>query len=523
MEKLKLIPYPKSVEILDGVLDCKKFDLIGEDCFASNYFKELSLKKGLALSDDGVKIEYCIDGDLTIDEERYFLEISVDGIAIKANSQKGLNYAFCTLLHLVFNYDGVLPCCKIQDEPYLKYRGMLLDNGRYFFPVEEVLKYVDFCYFNKLNVLHWHLTEDQGWRIEIDKYPLLTQKGSKRSHTNFGIKPHGGFYTKEQIRQVIAYANERGVEVIPEIDLPGHAQAALACYPYLGCFDRKLPVATHWGVKHDPLCVGKESTYEWVFDVLGEVMELFGGNTKYIHIGGDEVFRHRWSLCENCQATIKKYGLKDEEELQAHFMRRVCEFVVEKGFIPMAWNGVNVDKTVHEKVVWQFWSDERGGSDRLVKSLAHQSGGYLNSNSKCAYVDFPYGRTSLKQSYSFVPLPSDVQRDTLVGAELDLWTEYIPNFKKACKYLFPRTPALAEAMWRDGEKDYPDFERRLLPTLEFFKEQGFKSASLKCANPSKLRGICQAAWFNRRVLHWQGLHNLIDDANVTRKYGKKRK
>lgn len=523
MEKLQLIPYPKSVEIFDGSVDCKKFDLIGEDSFASNYFKELSLKKGLDLSDKGVKVEYVIDSDLNIDEEGYLLEISGDGIVLKANSQKGLNYAFCTLLHLIFNYDGVLPCCKIQDEPYLKYRGMLLDNGRYFFPVEEVFKYLDFCYFNKLNVLHWHLTEDQGWRIEIDKYPLLTQKGSKRSHTNFGIKPHGGFYTKEQIRQVIAYANERGVEVIPEIELPGHAQAALACYPYLGCFERKLPVATHWGVKHDPLCVGKESTYEWVFDVLGEVMELFGGNTEYIHIGGDEVFRHRWSLCEHCQDTIKKYGLKNEEELQAHFTRRVCDFVVEKGFIPMAWNGVNVDKTVHEKVIWQFWSDERGGSERLVKILVHQSGGYLNSNSKCAYVDLPYGKTSLKQSYSFVPLPSDVSRDKLVGAELDLWTEYIPNFKKACRYLLPRTPALAEAMWREGEKDYPDFERRLLPTLEFFKAQGFKSASLKCANPSKLRGKCQTAWFNRRVLHWQGLHNLIDDAKVTYKYGKKRK
>ncbi|MDE5911839.1 MAG: beta-N-acetylhexosaminidase [Clostridia bacterium] len=523
MERLKLIPYPSSVELFEGNVDCKEVDLVGEACFASDFFKDYAQKNSLTLSENGVKIQYSIDSALAIDEEGYLLEISQDGIRINANSKKGLNYAFCSLVHLFSNYNGVLPYCKIQDEPYLKFRGMLLDVGRYFFPVEEVLKYVDFCFLNKLNVLHWHLTEDQGWRIEIDKYPLLTQKGSRRSHTNFGIKPHSGFYTKEQIRQVIAYANERNVEVMPEIDLPGHAQAALACYPYLGCFDRKLPVATHWGVKHDPLCAGKESTYEWVFNMLDEVIELFGSNTKYIHIGGDEVFRHRWSLCEHCQATIAKYGLKDEEELQAHFMRRVCEFVVSKGCIPMAWNGVDVDKTVHEKVVWQFWSDERGGSERLVQSLAHQSGGYLNSNSKYNYVDFPYGMTSLKQSYEMTPLPEGMDRDKLVGAELTLWTEYIPNFKKACRYLLPRTPALSEAMWNNKEKDYQEFEQRLVPTLELFNKQGFRSASLKWANPSKLLGKCQTAWFNRRVLHWQGLHNLIDDAYVTRKYGKKRK
>lgn len=523
MKRLKLVPYPKFVNIGEGALNCDKASLNGNKCFASQDFEEFASRNSIELSEQGTAINFCVEPSLNIDEEGYILDVNDDGVQIKAKAQKGLNYAFCTLKQLLFNYKLVLPFCHIEDEPYLKYRGMLLDNGRYFYPVEEVLKLIDFCYLNKLNALHWHLTEDQGWRIEIDKYPLLTQKGSKRSHTNFGVKPHAGFYTKDQIRQVIAYANERNVEVVPEIDLPGHAQSAIACYPYLGCFDRKLSVATHWGIKHDPLCAGKESTYEWVFDVLSEVMELFGNNTKYIHIGGDEVFRHRWTLCEHCQSAISKYALKDEEELQAYFMRRVCDYVAQNGFIPIAWNGVNVENTVHEKVVWQFWSDERGGVESLVKKHAHQSEGYINSNSKYLYVDFPYGMTSLKESYRLEPLPENFSPEKLKGAEFTLWTEYIPNFKKACKYLSPRAQALSEAMWFDGQREYQDFEDRLLPTLRYFKALGFDSASLKTANPSKLRGKCQTAWFNRRVLHWQGLHNLIDDAYVTHKYSKKRK
>lgn len=522
MDRLRLIPYPKSVEFSDGALDCKTLRLCGEECFAAADFADSASGIGVSVTDTAcVAVTYSIGGE-DIEDEGYTLKISKDGIDLRASTQAGLLYGFCTLRQLLSNYGATLPCCEIKDAPYLKYRGLLLDNGRYFFDKKYVLTIIDFCLLNKLNVLHWHLTEDQGWRIEIDKYPLLTQKGSKRSHTNFGVKPHGGFYTKSDIREIVAYANERNVEIIPEIDMPGHMQSAIACYPYLSCFDRKLKVATHWGVKHDPLCAGKESTYEFAFDVLDEVIDLFGKNTKYIHIGGDEVFRHRWSICPHCQAVIEKQGLKDEQELQIYFMRRVCEYVSGKGYIPIVWNGVDTDEVVHPNAVWQFWSDERGGKDSDVLRSAKNSGGFINSNSMFTYVDLPCGTVSLKQCYDFRPLPEGFPEEKFVGSEICLWTEYVPDFKTAQARLLPRACALSEAMWLDGEKDYGDFENRLNFTTEYLAKQGFKSQPLKVANPGKLRAKLQNAWFNRRVLHWQGLHNLIDDALVTAKYSKKR-
>ncbi len=522
MNRLMLIPYPKHVELNDGSLDCRRVKLVGDGCFAAKDFIDYITGLGYCAADDGVAIRYSLNPALALDKEGYTIDIKDDGIDISACSEAGIRYALCSLRQLMHNYAGILPLCRIDDEPYLKYRGMLLDSGRYYYPKQDVLKLIDLCYYHKLNVLHWHLTEDQGWRIQIDKYPLLTEKGSRRSHTNFGIRSHGGYYTKQDAREIIRYANDRGVEVIPEIDLPGHTQSALACYPYLGCFGRKLKVATHWGVKHDVLCAGKESTYEFVFDVLGEIIELFGGNTKYIHIGGDEVFRHRWSFCPHCQATIEKEGLKDEQELQAHFMSRVCDYVAGKGYIPVVWNGIDCDKRVHESAVWQYWSDEQGGSDELARKFAGESGGYINSNSEYAYIDFPYGTTSLKKSYAFDPMPSGLPEDKLVGAELTLWTEYVPNFKTACVRLLPRTCALSEAMWLKGDKDYAEFERRLMPVARYLRREGYKVSPMRVANPCGLRGALQKAWFGRRVLHWQGLHNLIDDASVERKYKRKR-
>ncbi|MDE6189841.1 MAG: beta-N-acetylhexosaminidase, partial [Clostridia bacterium] len=505
-------------------LTCKTLRLCGEECFAEKEFANGLVGADFTIADIAdVTVNYSYDCPDVGGDEAYELKITAEGISVRASSQAGLLYGFCSLKQLLFNYNGVLPYCEIFDEPYLKYRGLLLDNGRYFFEKKYVLKLIDFCLLNKLNVLHWHLTEDQGWRIEIDKYPLLTQKGSKRSHTNFGVKPHGGFYTKDDIREIIAYANARNVEVIPEIDMPGHMQSAMACYPYLSCFDRKLKVATHWGVKHDPLCAGKESTYDFVFNVLEEVIELFGKNTKYIHIGGDEVFRHRWSLCPHCQSVIEREGLKNEQDLQAYFMRRVSNWLFERGYTPIMWNGVESEETVHPQAVWQFWSDERGGNSDDVLKTAANSGGYINTNSSYTYVDFTYGRTNLKKAYSFQPIPNGFPEKKFSGSEICLWSEYVPDFKTACARLLPRSFALSETFWNNGEKDYEDFEKRAEYMAKYFEKQGFKSQPRKVYNPSKLRGKLQEAWFGRRVLHWQGLHNLIDDAVVTAKYSKKRK
>lgn len=522
MNELKLIPYPKYAKVTEGILDCKVLQPVGGRCFAFDDFKEKIETYGVEFSANrGAVLRYSVKQCDVQDEEGYCITVDVNGINVSAPNQIGLGYAFCSLRQLIFNHDGKLPHCNIKDEPHIKHRGLLFDVGRYYFEKEYVFKIIDLCYLHKINVLHWHLTEDQGWRIQIDKYPLLTQKGSRRSHTNFGVKPHGGYYTKEDIKEIIAYANQRNIQVFPEIDMPGHIQSALACYPHLGCFDRKLKVATHWGVKHDPLCAGKESTYQFAFDVIDEVIEMFGENTKYIHIGGDEVFRHRWQLCKNCQDTMQKHGLKHEESLQGHFMKRLCEYIVDKGYIPVMWNGVDADIDVHPNAVWQFWSGEIDTSkENDAKRSLQPSKGFIVSNSSFTYLDFPYGMLDLKKAYSFDPIQKDYG-DNMLGVEVSLWTEYVPNFKTACARLLPRLCALSEAMWSKEKTAYPQFEERLAFTVQFLKHEGFKSRPLRVANPNKLRGAAQNAWFGRRVLHWQGLHNLIDDAYVTNKLSKK--
>lgn len=521
-EILNLIPYPKHVKMTDGYLDCKSISPQGKDCFAIRDFNKKVKDIGInILSKEGVTLRYCSNCTDISDREGYKITISSDGIKVLASSDAGLAYGLESLNELLFNYKGNLPLCVIEDEPYIKHRGLLLDVGRYFFEKQNVFKILDLCYIHRINVLHFHLTEDQGWRLQIDKYPLLTQKGSKRSHTNFGIIPHKGFYTKSDIKEIIQYANERNIEVYPEIDMPGHIQSALACYPYLGCFNRKLKVATHWGVKHDPLCAGKESTYRFAYDIIDEVIELFGQNSKYIHIGGDEVFRHRWKLCKDCQTAIAREGLKDEEELQGFFMNKLSEYIASKGYIPVMWNGVDAHAEGHPAAVWQFWSGDNSTSAVSdAKRSNQQSGGYIVSNSTYTYLDFPYGMTDLKKAYSFNPVLKGYG-ENMLGVELSLWTEYVPNYKTALKRLLPRLCALSEAMWLENKPTYQEFEERLPYTVKYLEKQGFKSQPLKVANPNKLRGKAQTAWFNRRVLHWQGLHNLIDDVYVTKKYSKK--
>lgn len=522
MDKILLIPYPKDVTVYGGWLDCRRFRLYGEECFASKDFENYAKKIGEE-NEEGTGIFFFIDPELALDSEGYVLDITDSGVSIKASAESGIRYAFCSLRQLYHHYCGVLPLCHIKDEPYLKHRGLLMDNGRHFFPKSDVLKMLDLCYMHKLNVFHWHLTEDQGWRIAIDKYPLLTEKGSKRSHTNFGLRPHGGFYTKEDVREVIAYANERGIEVIPEIDMPGHMQAALACYPELGCFGRKLKVSTHSGIKHDVLCAGKESTYRFVFGVLEEIVELFGENTKYIHIGGDEVVHHRWRLCGHCQALMEREGLKDEHELQAYFMRRVADWLTDRGFIPIAWNGIKTETVVNGNLVLQYWCRDYGGENTLEYKQAMQYGGFITSTSKYAYMDLPYGKISLKRSYEFNPLPENYPEEKLLGSEIALWTEYVPDFKTGSKRLLPRSLALAEAMWRKGDKDrYKEFLTRLYPALRYLKQEGFFVSPMRTVNPGKFRGFLQTLWFEKRQLHLEGLHYLIDDAYISAKYRKKK-
>lgn len=518
---LRLIPYPLKAETGSGSIVCEKIRLCGvselNGLVISDYLKE----HNVAVAEDGVSVRYACEEGFEGGKEAYSLEVSANGITIAAADESGLFYAFVTLIQLLYNYKNELPLCRIYDAPALRYRGFMLDTGRYFFDKKDVLRIADLCALHKLNVLHLHLTEDQGWRIQIDKYPLLTEKGSVRSHTNFGIKPHGGFYSKDDIREIIAYCNARNIEVIPEFDIPGHSRAALACYPWLGCFNRKLTVATHTGVKHDILCAGKESTYRFVYDVLDEIMQLFGDNTRFIHLGGDEAVKTRWKICPDCQAKMKELGIETEDGLQAYFMQCVAKYVVDKGFTPVMWNEVNLSLPCHDNMVWQLWTTADGAvTTEKIVGAACRRGGLINSDSAFAYLDLPYSYISLEKSYSFKPVPDCADEAKAYGAEAALWSEYVPDFKTACRRTLPRLCAIADCVWGKNGGDFKEFMSRLDYTSDYLKSLGYRGASYRQTMPGKVRALFQTLWFERRQLHWQGLHNLIENIAVSIKYKK---
>ena len=520
-ENLRLIPKAAETIFKGGITLLKIISLRGASCFQRDFFASLGGACGFTASEEeGTPVTYsCGYGE--IPPEGYMLELKGDCAELRASDYGGLFYGFVTLAQLIHNYGGEVPSVTVRDRPSLNYRGLMLDVARYFFDKEDIFRFADFCALHKLNVIHLHLTDDQGWRMPVKKYPLLTEKGGFRSHTNFGVRPHGGYYTEEDLKEIIAYANARNIEVIPEIDMPGHMQAAIASYPYLGCFGRKLEVATHTGVKHDVLCAGKESTYLFVFDVIDEAAELFGGNTRYIHIGGDEVVTHRWKHCPDCRKRAEKERIGSVENLQSYFISRVADYVESKGFIPVMWNESEVSGRAPRSAVWQYWTDDSGEKEREILMAACASRGVINSSSKHCYMDFPYAYINIEKAYSFVPRPAEVPASKFVGAEMALWTEYVPDFRTACRRLLPRSAALAEVMWNSAEKDFGSFKSRLNYTLGFMRAIGFEGALQKCASPGKTRALFQKLWFERRQLHWQGLTNLYNDIKISLRYGKK--
>lgn len=445
-------------------------------------------------------------------EEGYSLKCENRRVFITSKTESGLFYGLQTLKQMLLQTDGKIPYTEILDYPRFAYRGFMLDVGRYFYPVEDVKRIVDLIAFHKYNTLHFHLTEDQGWRVEIKKYPLLTEKGSKRSHTNFNHKSHKGYYTQEDIREIVAYCHERKIKVIPEFDIPAHTVSAIACYPYLSCFDRELDVATHWGVKHDILCAGKESTYQFVYDVLDELMELFPD--KIIHIGGDEAVKMRWKACPHCQKAINENHLKDENELQMHFMSVVNDYLKSHGYSSMMWNYDNYGSTekLSPEIAWTVCGTAL--NEKQLKDEVKRGRKLINTNAYPFYLDFPYGRNSLKSIYACDGALTDDDSDTL-GIECCMWTEYVPNMKKLEFLTFPRLGAIAEKAW--AEKDYPSFSTFVHKAEDYYTYLDMYDvhyAKMKKAQPSLFYKAASKLWFNRRVFHWQGLHNLVNDYKV---------
>lgn len=465
----------------------------------------------LGTGKENININYSSD---IKNEEGYELEVLQNTLNIKASTAAGVFYAIQSLKQLLILGELKLPALKIQDVPAFSYRGFMLDTSRYFFSKEVVMHFIDIMVLHKLNVFHWHITDDQGWRLELQNNILLTEIGGHRAHTNFNNKPHSGFYKKADLLEIIDYAHQNHIKVIPEVDTPGHVVSAICAYPELSCFERVIDVATHTGVKHDVLCVGKESTYDFMFSVFDEVCEIF--TDGMVHIGADEVPTTRWKLCPHCQKRMKDNNLQNESELHTYYTNRIGEYLLSKGVTPIMWNDMEQTTSSNENIVWQYWHEQLSHADVLTHMKNGRS--FINSASEAYYFDLPYGTINLKKAYDYNPffqgLTGDLE-NKLLGVEAALWTEYVPHMPKAYYCLLPRLGAYSENAWlSQDKKDYDNFMQKMdnyYKVLDFFE---YEYASLKQANPSFIRKYGYLAYFERRKLHWQGLHNIIDNKKV---------
>ena len=437
-------------------------------------------------------------------KEAYSINVSSDGILVQAVAPEGIYRATRTLLKSVGTEKTSsveFPSAEVSDWPRFGYRGLMLDVSRHFSDVEMVKRTIDMLALHQLNIFHWHLTDDQGWRIEIKSHPELTEVGAWRDDTVVGRylggtdyptdgKRHGGFYTQEQIREIVAYAKERYIEIIPEIDLPGHTSAVLAAYPQLGCEDKEYKVANRWGVIRDVLCAGNPASLDLFKDIMDEVCELFPG--KYIHLGGDECVKERWKACPKCQKKIKELGLKDgnryskEDYLQSWFMGEVASFVQSKGKRVIGWDEILEGVPMDDSVIMSWRGTEGGitaakmGHDVVMTPTSDM---YFDQSQTLAsqLEEIPVGGfINVMKVYSYEPLPASLtpeQQKHILGCQANVWCEYMPEERIRQYQILPRLAALSEVQWTMPErKNYKDFLKRLPKMLSIYDHYGYNYA-----------------------------------------------
>jgi hexosaminidase len=487
-KKFPVIPLPSETSLSNGYFTISQNTSIVDEknLFQNeiNYFNEfLSSHYGFALTQISGTLPSGIIAlkskeNAAATDESYSIKIDTSGIEI-TGTEAGIFYAIQTLKQTVQSNRGLkIPGGLIKDSPEYKWRGMHLDVCRHFFSVKEVKKYIDLLSLYKLNTFHWHLTDDQGWRIEVKEYPLLTSVGSKRKETLVGNPrpdakfdgiPYGGFYTQEEIKEVVQYAAERHITVVPEIEMPGHSLAAVAAYPQLSCRQQPVEVGTTWGVFDDVYCPGNDSTFFILENILDEVCELFPG--KYIHIGGDECQKERWKTCAKCQARIKAEGLKDEHELQSYFIRRIEKYLNDKGRQIIGWDEI-LEGGLAPNAAVMSWRGTTGGIE-----AAKQNHYVVMSPGKPCYFDHYQsknkeqepiaigGYNPLKAVYNYEPTPEELtseQKQFILGAQGNVWTEYISTFSHLEYMSVPRMAALSETLWTSKpNKKYSRFIKRL--------------------------------------------------------------
>jgi hexosaminidase len=483
-----IIPAPNILTINEGyfLLDSTIGISYDDNFKVSGDFLRKYLKKGSTIElTNSNDIQFKLD-DTIENPEGYQLDIQPSSIIIRAKTDQGAFYAVQTLRQLLppefengsFSEENLsIQCLTIKDAPQFQYRGMHLDVGRHMFSVDFIKHYIDALALLKMNTFHWHLTEDQGWRIEIKKYPKLQNIAAYRNETligHYSDQPHqfdgkryGGFYTQEEVKAIVAYAQARHVTVIPEIELPGHAQAAISAYPNLGCTGDQVDVATKWGVFEHIYC-SKEETFKFLEDVLDEVITLFP--SEYIHIGGDEAPKTNWKTCDQCQNRIKEEGLKDEHELQNYFITRIEKYLNSKGKKIIGWDEI-LEGGLAPNATVMSWRGTKGA----IEAATQKHNVIMTPTSHC-YFDY-YQSTNpdeptaiggflpLEKVYNFNPIPSELSASAykyILGAQGNIWTEYMPTEDQVEYMAFPRILAMSEVVWSKNEnKDYPDFVKRI--------------------------------------------------------------
>lgn len=410
--------------------------------------------------------------DASLPPEGYRLSVDSDGVTVFHSTPQGLFYAKQTL-SMLRNADGSYPFVTIEDAPRFSYRAFMLDSARHMQTLDEIKRYIDVAAHFKMNVFHWHLSDDQGFRIESERFPKLNEIGSFRDGHGFGstdTSRYGGWYTKDEIRDVVSYCADRFIRVIPEIDMPGHTKAILASYPSLSCRETPIAVETQAGVFRDILCAGKEETVAFCCDLLDEVCELFPD--EWVHIGGDEAPKNRWRQCDCCKGRMAKAHLDSFEALQGDFMNRIAAHLRTKGKRAVAWNESLKSGCLDGDVIIADWMDR----DKLCPARANAGGDVIMEDFFHYYLDYPYAMTPLKKVYTFNPLPkglTEMGKPGVIGVETPLWTEFIEDFEKLCKMAFPRLLAVAERGWTYEENcDYADFRRRAEESRPWLMAQG---------------------------------------------------
>ena len=434
-------------------------------------------------------------------KEGYVLDVQADNVFLNGQTPNGVFYGIQTLRKAIpaqtTATDILLPAGVINDEPRFPYRGLHLDVSRHFFPLEFIKEYIDLLALHNMNTFHWHRTDDQGWRIEIKRYPKLTEIGAMRNRTVIGKNsgkydntPYGGFYTQEEAREIVEYARERYIDVIPEVDLPGHMLAALAAYPELGCTGGPYEVCPEWGIFEDVLCIGNDKTFEFLEGVMEEIIDIFP--SRYIHIGGDECPRTRWQSCPKCQARIKAEGLKAdknhtaEDRLQSYCMTRIEKFLNAHGRQIIGWDEI-LDGDVAPNATVMSWRGMEGGIK--AAQLGHDvimvptSYAYLDYYQTDDLTDEPFGiggYVPVEKVYSLEPVPATLtaeQAKHILGAQANLWTEYILTPEHAEYMILPRIAALCEVQWTQPEKkDFQDFAKRLVSLMKLYQRDGLNYA-----------------------------------------------